>query len=863
MQINNNVLRIEEQIQDGEQSAKQGTIYRRKFILQSAEEAESIDIKLWLEVSDPQLRPLLQWYTFSPASLITLDSEKRCEVTLSIEIPLHAKPGLYNYALILDCNEFSNQRQSRPLQFRVLPSDSEVSLEPEFSVEPVTTSADPFSLSSGQTLTLTIRVTNRSKLTDRFYVNCPDLNSDWFTRKYPEGISGSLGFPSETNGLQLNPDDRGQISLLLHPPKFSAAGRYSIILQLTSQNNPNLTLLDAVYLQLQPDFSLDCQLSPPLRVVPEEPGIFQINLHNQGNIRRRLSLQLRDRERLFRYLPEFDEVEIEPGREVQIPLKAKPRKFWRRSLRGRNVEFKFDVQLEEPVDLSARESESRPKLPEFLPQGTIIWQPRPVWLLWLLLLLVLAAIAGLLFTLWFNFFRPKVTPGVVSFTPTNPLNPQRGYQEGQGEQVRLGWQISHGEQVEKVTVIGLQRGTEAYRKTYFFPGGEIPGHLARKDPLTGQERKNNFCESVADKEPRGQSSIGLNSTPFFWLNLPFPSLKTNASSLLTCTGIITPMKQAGDYTFQIQVFTDPKQKDPIASGTTDSVAIKPIDKPQITDFTPTQLVYEEANLASTTAENSTPNQTGVVRLNWSIINAERIQEIQMISTSAGGTSQSEMKRYRLSNGRLPADLQTTCNLVPNGFNQNLVCRNVPTQINRPGEYVFKLLVTYREAQATAEISRNTEAVKITPKPLQIVSFQINSQEVKQNPKQVYLLEQPSSAIDVGLSWNVRGGEGTTVEITPAPGLVPLRGQVRYSLSAPSTETMTLTVRNPSGNQTSQSVVIQTLQAQQPPRPSTSSSPSSSGAPPSSPPKVVPGPPPIASPSPDILPAPIELPPRPN
>lgn len=876
MQTSNSVLRIEESIKDGEQSVTRGAIYRRKFVVQNLDQTEDVSVNVWLDVLDPQFSPLLLWYTFSPSPPVVLRPGEPCDISLSFEVPLQAKPALYNYSLILDCAQYPEQRQTRPLQLKVLPAEAEALLEPEFSLEPVTTSAAPHPLQDEETLTLTINVTNRSNLTDRFYLNCPDLSPDWFTRKYPESTLGTPGFLSETNGLQLNPKDTGEIKLLLHPPRHTLAGNYCVTIQLTSQNNPGLTLLDAIYLSLQPNDSLDSQLVPPIRIIPEEPGDFTLTLRNLGNTRRQLLLSVNDQERLFKYRPSLAAIDLEPGESFPIPLEAKPQKFWRRSLRGKNLEFGFDVGLTNRIDPSVSEPPILPKLPDLLPQGTIIWRSRPVWLLWLLLLLALSSLLGALFVLWFNLLRPTVTPEVLAFAPSAPPNKAQSYQEGDGEQIRLDWAISHLEQIEKVTVIRLERGTETFRKSYFLQHA-VPEHLARKDA----NQTNNFCWATEDQPEKGRSHIGLKPVQFLGVSIPLPGLIVAPSSTLSCQGIITPTRQAGDYIFQIQVFTDLKQKDPIATRTTDSVSIKPLDKPQIIAFTPAQLVYQEAAAAETaqtggTGTNSSTalgqsssasnNLNGVVQVNWNIANVNRVEEIKVMSASPDGTAQTEMKRYRLVNNTIPPDLRNFCTPIPDSPNNNLVCRNVPTNVRQPGDYIFKLVVTYREEQNTAEVTANTEAVKIIPRPLNIVSFKVNDQEVKQNPKQVYLLTQPTGVMNISLSWNVQGGEGTKVEITPAPGPVPLQGQVNYALSAPSAETITITVSNPSGNQISQSAVVQTLQAQQPaaPRPSPEGNrPSSQGAASSPSARTVIPPLSVPVPSPSPLPTPMELPARPN
>ena len=396
----------------------------------------------------------------------------------------------------------------------------------------------------------------------------------------------------------------------------------------------------------------------------------------------------------------------------------------------------------------------------------------------------------------------------------------------------------------------------------------------------------NFCRATKPKSTEGGS----------------PPL----SSKLTCNGIITETKKAGDYTFQMQVFripTDPKipEKDPIATRTTDTIAVKPDDEPQILSFAPTRAIYQELStstirttliptpiptLTSTPALTPTPTPTptlsptliqtrtpsptliqtpssakpaptpttpaqpvnapGLVQLNWKISNWSRIEEIRIVALSLDGAIQGEPKSYSIE------DLKALCPSPPSTESE-LDCKNLPTTIRKPGDYVFRLTAIVKQEQGKTELTRSTEPVKIQPRPLEIKKFTVNGKPAVDKPEHIYL--QSSEPLNV--EWEVIGGEDIKVELLPAPGAVDRTGNIAFSITTPGSETITLKVSNKFGEQKMQSVTVQTIAPQDiapdpivPPPPSGKTNPNNSGnpAPPTSPPDEL---------------EPIEVPPRPN
>ena len=101
------------------------------------------------------------------------------------------------------------------------------------------------------------------------------------------------------------------------------------------------------------------------------------------------------------------------------------------------------------------------------------------------------------------------------------------------------------------------------------------------------------------------------------------------------------------------------------------------------------------------------------------------QEMTLTSTSPDGATQSEAKHYILRDDGLPPELSGMC-----VRDRDLVCRNVPTGVKRPGNYVFKLTAIVKQEKGTIEIAKTAEPVKITSQELQILSFQVNGQDAR-------------------------------------------------------------------------------------------------------------------------------------
>lgn len=833
--------------------AKRGTTIQRQVIVKNTGD-RSAEVDLWIAAVDSTSEPVLRWCTFNKPNPLSIEADRQEMVELRFEIPPDATPALYHYEILVDAqSQYPDKIERRPQQLRVLPADQDTTIDqtPVFSLHPATRSTDPAVLQAEESLTVIIRVENRSKRVDRFYVTCLEFDQTWISVRYPDGLE-TTGLGRETDGLELNPGQSGQITLIVHPPRYTPAGHYFPTVRLTSSISDDLVLLDVVYLQILPDERLDVRLHPPSRQVPREPEAFTIDLRNPGNINRQLSLQAGDRERLFRYTLNPFIVKLSPGEQQTIDLILKSKKWWRRPWRGKGLEIPFAIELANLKQLDP----SPPALPQEMPQGTIVWQAHPWWRRLLLILLALGSLGAIAYLIWFHFFHkapPPPTPKILSVENTNDprTNQKKDYQEGYGDAIRLDWQISHLDQIEKVVLVRLENNVETDRKTFYL-GGTIPAPLQQK----GQS---NYCKPTELEDSKQ------------------PETKINA---VNCIGMITSAQKAGNYTFELQVFA--KQQDlsqPVGTLKTDTIVINPALPPKIVEFSATKPSYSEAqvgtapsklpsvNIPASPAVSANPLPAprpvlpltaGLIRLNWEINSFSQIQEVRVIGLAADGSIGSPLKRYLFVDGRLPAELQPYCVQTT-----RLICQNVPTDAAKPGDYTFKLTVIPKQA-SSSEITKATEVIKIIPQTLSPsdIVFSVDGQSVDQTPKFVYEVSPNRPPIEISLSWNVKQAEGLKVELLPAPGGVKLNDTLKFPLGqSSSSETLTLKVTTRSGEQLSKSVVIQTVELKPVPNPAAGTSrvtvPNSASSNRSSTPEL-----PSPTPSDPTRLSPIELPPRP-
>jgi hypothetical protein len=761
------------------------------------------------------------WW-LSSRERLALGHGQTSEVFFQIQVPVEAIPASYDYVVVVDARQHYPEDTPllNPGRLRVMPLVQEARTvnDPTFTLQPVTSSLAPTLLQPGEPLEATALVYNRSDRVDQFRLTCPDLPDDWFRVIYPEALTES-GLVVAADGLELNPGDTGPIQVLLQPPPGTLAGIYSPTIRLYSVNNPDLVLLDVLYLQLLPVYLLDVELLTVVGKVKNQAGLFELRLHNQSNTAREVVLRVKsaDEAEVCTYTLTPAQVRLLPGESAIVSLQVQPNKsWWRRPFYGRLLNFFVEIEDTQQLPLTSDRF-----------QGALMWEPRPWWQFLLLVLTVLGIIGVIIFLVWLFFPRAPVPPQIVEFAPGSS-----SYKEAEDEVVRLNWKISSPKQLQTLRIEGVSpEGIVISEPIVYDLTRGIPGQLK------------NFC---------------------------------SIQQLLICQNVPTDARKAGDYIFQMTLFT--KRGKGVAAQTlkTSTVRIEPIPLPAIVEFASTKPAYEEVSKdtilvgaqgsasiqssnTSTTANNS-PQQadkSDSILLNWKIKNLTQLKALQLIGRAPDGSVNSPLKTYDFSQD-VPEPLEKLCEKKE----EELTCKNVPTDARKAGTYIFELIPVPKQEQEKPLESKKTDPIKINPLPIptKIVEFKINGADAL--PK--YLVEiNPRKPIVLVLSWRVEGGKDIKVELLPSPGTVPPVGKIPFPLSQePGTETITLQVTNEAKEQISKSVTIETFVSPPPPSPPpTLPSLSLPGLPPlppggGSPPLPVPAPPsPPAAASPSPSPSP--------
>ncbi|MEM7759848.1 MAG: hypothetical protein AAF298_17215, partial [Cyanobacteria bacterium P01_A01_bin.40] len=483
-------------------------------------------IKIYL---DETSRPLWQWCKLSTQH-IALETQQSGEMVFKIPIPLDTPPGTYKYLVVVDADR--HYPDENPLQHQaqltVLPPvQSETTIDdPTFNLIPQSSSTAPIKVTPGAKIELEAVVFNRSNRVDRFLLTAVDLPPNWWQVTYDSNIK-ELGLVTETNSLALNPQSTSQIKLQIQPPSTAKAGHYSSTIQLKSINAPELILLDIVYFQLTPIHSLHWELQAVTTRASHKAGQFAILLQNQGNTLREVSLSVREErdKPICKYTLDRERVELLPKSERSLSLGVKPQKLWHRPWWGKGKPLQFQVECQDLHQLSL----ARQQL-----TSTFVWEARPWWHLALLLLATASSIAGLIFAVWWLFFKPPAAPKIKEFGAESAV-----YEAASSDFINLSWQIARPQTVSSISLIGRS----------------VDGKVSSQ-PISF-----NFEDGLPE-------SLSKHCT---WQHV------------LYCRNVRTDARQPGDYIFELTVSSnEPKIND--ISATTNTITIQPAPDPQITRF---------------------------------------------------------------------------------------------------------------------------------------------------------------------------------------------------------------------------------------------------------------------------------------
>ncbi|MBD2296374.1 hypothetical protein H6G06_23535 [Anabaena sphaerica FACHB-251] len=829
MTVVNNPLFIEE-IPGNGNDIRRGSTIKRTIIIKNIGDIKA-DVDIWIAATDNKSDSLLRWCTFSEKNPLSINAKESKQITFNFQIPQEAIPDIYNYEILVEAaSQYPGKIFRRPQQLRILPSnqDAEFGNEPAYSIQPITASANPLPLQAGEKLELKIKVENRSKRVDRYYLNCSELVKQWYTVSYPESSLNLPGLVKETDGLELNPGNAGEITLILHPPQYTPAGNYFPTINLVSSNTEDLVLLDVVYLQILPDDRLSLELLPLERKVPLEAGEFEIEIINHGNIRREISIFVNELEEIFSYQLEPSQVQLAPGELQTVFLKAKPKKWWRRNFWKKDLTFNFDIELENTPTQTGEIPDLA--IPKQLPQGTLVWEPRPAWLLWLIFLFCLGLIASIgIFFLLKYLNSQKPSPEVLKVETT--LNE---YQEYKEKDIPVDLYIKHPEQVSKFAIIRLQSNVEIDRKNVLLESDKFPKQLNKPFKIeNGTCKLSNHQDSTGNKQKSNNSltsGTGLK-LPFIQENSTSPSKSPSNINILKCQLKIPNNQKAGTYTFKVEVFPKQNLQQIASTQITDSFIIKPTILPIITELSSTVSAYQEVNtelikalIAASPIQNISELPTVLksppILLNWQISNFDKIKELKIIGFADDGSIGSPQTSYLIKNNSLPNELTKFCALTKN----NLICKSIPTNVVQPGNYTFKLTAIPNIGEGTPEITKETAKIKILPKtptpppppipptPVNIISFTVNGKSAATTPSFICELSEDKVPNQISVGWQVQEGEDIKVELLPFGNMTKQQDSLLMAVSQrPSTYLLTLKVTNKAGEQKTQGVMIETVE----------------------------------------------------
>lgn len=495
----------------------------------------------WCDVPYDRLglahQPMRTLGTTDPADLSLAASGTSGEVLFQFRVPPSTPARVYTYTLVIDAPD--HYPEDTPLYFeqtvRVLPAVQQVRKvkDPTFSLQPATTSAKPAIVQPGVApLEIKVSIHNLSNRVDRFRLNCPDLPEHWYTIRYPEALE-TPGVVLEADGLALNPTARGDIYLLISPPIDTQAGVYSPTIRVQSVNNPQLLLLDLLYLQIQPIYALNLELRTLRGQVRHTKGQYEICLNNTGNTDRevRLSAVSAADEIACDYQLTPTEQWLIPAQTTEIAeLTVQPSKWWQRPLFGRGRLVTFVIE--------AIDAESYPILNNPT-RGVLLWSARPWWQFLLLLLATLGLLGALLWLIWSTFLRPVAPPKILEFGAADAR-----YEEAAQEAIRLNWQIRNPKAVQELRLSGLSEGNATAGKAVVYNLSQgVPNELKP------------FC---GDKLP----------------------------AVLICRGVPTAARKAGNYTFELALVPKNAEGEPTETKKTEAIAIQPPppQAPIITEF---------------------------------------------------------------------------------------------------------------------------------------------------------------------------------------------------------------------------------------------------------------------------------------
>ena len=724
-----------------------------------------------IDVYLDELPPAIHSWCATTQTRLALDPGQGEEVTFRFDIPESALSGAYQYQLIVDApNHYLDtppQRYEQTLQ--VLPhthTATRVS-DPTFAVEPVSTSTHPLKTLPGNPLQFQIYVYNRANRVDRFRLQCTDLSVDWVTIQYPQGFH-TPGLALTEPYLDLNPGQEGIILLTITPSLDALASTLLATIQLKSENNPALKLLDVLYITIQPVYQLDIRFRTLISRVQQQSGLYSIQASNQGNTSRTLAFSILGLEdsSLCDYQIQPQSLTLAPQQTLVSQISVQPKNPWKRPLFGGGRMINFEITATDP---------DHNPLAEVPMQGLLMWEARPWWQILPVILLLLGSFIGLVWLAWYFFVRPPAPATILRFSTEDTV-----YDAGQGDTIHLGFEITNPKRIQRLEIVGLSAEGELLSGPLMFDFTKgIPPYLKT------------YCVDQARR--------------------------------LTCRNVRTDARRAADYTFTLALIPKPGRNATPAQATALPVSITPAPLPTILELAPALTTYAEAPpkdpLDKAEAKNS--NQVAkdslletvfipslpakdphVARVNWVIEHPKQLQSLHLIGRDVEGTMATPTFSFDFQ-ADIPKELSNFCTL-----DTQLVCQNVPTGLRQAGIYTFDLIAIPKGEHPEEPILATSEPTYIQPRPPRLLMFTLNGEPAQ--PNYLVPVDEGQPLVNLELAWKVENNLGTKVVLTPAPGDVPVEGVLPVPLSPEPGETLvSLQVTNIAGEQLTRSITITT------------------------------------------------------
>ena len=690
--VDNPLLLKEQTNGNTENKVECGSVFQQNFIVVNSGN-KIAEINISIAPSDEKSESISQWCIIKP-NLMRLEPGDSCPLELSLQIPQETTPHRYNYEIIIEApQQYPDKfyRSSQQLLVSPVEQRREWGEAPSFQLQPSANSRKPHQLQAGEPLELTIEVENRSLLVDSYEISCPDLDSEWYFVRYPERDLELPGLILQSEGLKLNPGKKGKITLTLNPPPHTLAGNYVGTIRLRSQNRTELELLEALYFRILVSDKLEnsaVQIVPPIREIPKDPGEFDLNITNQGNIYRNLVVSIRDRQKVFNYQLSDNNLGLNPGETGTIRIVSKTRWYmaWLRPWWGEGKEFNFDIDLENFKDTLLPGKSILPSLPTIPPQGAIIWLPRPLWQLILLSSVILAGVGtGVVALVWYLFWLPPL-PRIETFA-IGKNNPQ----EPGAKELLLNWEITNPKHLDKIKLIRTDTENNQVTKSYLGfdrcfgkkPKQCLPRNLA--------ENLGDFCQ-VTQKT-------------------------------IICEAFPTETLPPSQYTYRLEtyprrvkkLFRQRNSREISDSITTDTIAILPAPTPQISrdvELATAKSSYEKAN----------PED---ISFKWEITQFDRLKRLNVLRKSSDGKV--EAYPYIIS--------ETTNQLEPTNSNRRkdrLYCVALDSNTQQctwrindmflpTGNYKFEIeLFANNNSQEPSDTIALKNTISIEPEPLPVI-----------------------------------------------------------------------------------------------------------------------------------------------